>query len=287
MKYFQSASFVTLLAAALMFLAGCNNNSEEVGTGRLTVQLTDAPFPSDMVAEANVTISRIEARNKGAEDDEEGEEDGDSGSPFVVLSEETQSFNLLDLQNGVTASLVDLEVPVGSYDLVRLYVDEASIVLTDGQEFDLFVPSGAQTGIKIFINPAIEVAGGLTAELLLDFDVANSFISQGSLDSPSGINGFNFRPTIKAANLSTAGRIQGVVTDSLDVAASGATVSIFAADTLNTTAIADENGAYAVLGLTAGTYDVTVEYSEYQPLTVEAVDVVAANATTVDLKLEE
>lgn len=286
MNNFQSASSVFFIAIALMLLAGCNNNSEEVGTGRLSVQLTDAPFPGDLVAEANVTISKIEARNKGVDDDEEGEAEEEENA-FIVLSEEEKAFNLLDLQNGVTASLVDLEVPVGSYDLVRLYVDEASVVLADGQEFDLFVPSGAQTGIKVFIKPAIEVSGGLTAELLLDFDVANSFVAKGNISSPAGINGFNFKPTIKAANLSTAGRIQGVVTDSLDAAAAGATVSIFVADTLNTTAIADENGAYAVLGLTAGAYDVTVEYSEYQPLTVEDVEVVAANATVLDVNLKE
>jgi len=107
-----------------------------------------------------------------------------------------------------------------------VYVAEASIVLTDGQEFDLTIPSGAQTGIKIFINPPIEVEGGLTSEVLLDFDLSKSFEVQGDPNTPVGINGFHFTPVIRAANNTTSGRIIGSVLNTASIALENAQVWI-------------------------------------------------------------
>ena len=274
----QLAKIVLPVFVMAFIIAACSEDNDTTGsTGNLSIQLTDAPFPSDLVSEANVIFDRIEIRKA----------DEAEGSPFIVLSEEEMSFNLLDLTNGVTASLVDLEIEVGSYDLIRLYVSEANVVLGDGGSFDLNIPSGSQTGIKIFIDPSIEVAGGLTAELLLDFDVSQSFVPQGNPNSADAINGFTFKPTIKAANLTTSGRLAGVVTDSLGTVVDGATISVFAADTLNTSALANESGEYTILGLTAGIYDVTVEYGEYSAVTFDEVEIVAGNVTTQDAQLTE
>ncbi len=268
-------NFTSLLVAVLMIMGvsivSCDNDNIS-GTGKLKIQLTDAPFPSDLVAEANVTISKIEIRKASQSED--------AGRPFVTLSEEEMSFNLLDLTNGVTASLVDLEIEAGSYDLVRLYVSEASVKLNDGTEFDLFVPSGAQTGIKIFIDPSIVVAGGLTSELLLDFNVAKSFVAQGDISSSEGISGFIFTPVIKASNLSTAGRLTGVVADADNIAIDGVQVSLIDADTVYTSTFTDENGEYTILGVDAGTYDLELAKEGFETTIIEDVSIVAANATT-------
>ena len=106
----------TFLSLWILILASCNDGNDG-STGTINVRISDAPFPIDLVEEANVTISKVELRNKG----------GSDGGPFLTLTEEEQSFNLLELSNGVTDSLVQLEVPVGSYDLIRLFVSEASI----------------------------------------------------------------------------------------------------------------------------------------------------------------
>ena len=265
---------ILILLIFTAFVIGCNDTNES-STGTITVQLTDAPFPSDLVSEANVTINKIEIRKSNDSE----------GFPFITLSEEEMSFNLLDLTNGVTASLVELEVGVGSYDLVRLYVSESNLVLEDGSSYDLTVPSGAATGIKVFIDPAIVVTGGLTTELLLDFDVSRSFEVQGNPDTPAGIKGFHFTPVVKASNLTTAGRLVGTVTDSLEVVVDGALISVFAADTLNTSSLTDATGSYAVLGLEAGIYSITVEFGEYQSVSVENIEIVAGNATTQDAQL--
>jgi hypothetical protein len=194
--------FFSLLFLLIAF--GCEKGVDNSDTGTLSIKLTDAPFPIDMVSEANVKISMIEVRKAQSESED---------NPFLVLSEEEFTYNLLELQNGVTADLVEIEVPIGDYNLVRLYVDSAGIELKDQTEYDLKVPSGSKTGIKIFIDPPIRVVGGLTTELVLDFDVSQSFVVQGNPYTPAGIKGFLFTPVVRAANVSISGRIEGLVTD--------------------------------------------------------------------------
>ena len=115
---------------------------------------------------------------------------------------------------------------------------------------------------------------------MLDFDVAQSFVPQGN--STDGYNGFIFKPVIKGTNISTTGRLVGTVLDSLESPAIGAQITVYAGDTINTNSFTDDNGAYEVLGLEAGSYDVVYEYQEYDSLVSEDIIIVAANATTND-----
>lgn len=266
----QLLRFFTFVLMSSLLLFSCNDDvvdDKSKSVGSLRIELTDAPFPTDLVSEANVTINKIEIRKN----------EGTDSSSFITLKEEEMSFNLLDLTNGVTANLVNLELGVGSYDLIRLYVTDASVKLSDGSLFDLKVPSGAQTGIKIFMDPSIEVVGGLTSELLLDFDVSKSFVMQGNMDSPAGIKGFLFTPSIKASNLSSTGSLTGTVSDTLQAAIDGAQVSLIAADTVYISSFSDESGSYAILGVDAGIYNVQFEKEGYEVFVKENVEIVAGN----------
>ncbi len=280
-------SFIIL---AVLFFSGCSEDlSTESNMGRLTVQLTDAPFPYDLISEANVTIFKIEARYKGDSMEGDGNTE-DNGNSFIVLMEEERDFNLLNLTNGITETLVDIDVPVGSYDLIRIYVKGVNVVLIDGSTFDLKVPSGEQTGIKVFIKPSIVVSGELSSDLLLDFDVGRSFIPKGNIKNITGINGFNFKPVIKASNLSSAGTLSGLVSTMTEAGIIGlenATVSVFETGTLDPimTAATYENGNYTVMGLNAGSYNVMVELEGYESQTVEEVTIVAGNKIFQDFDL--
>ncbi|MBN2365289.1 MAG: DUF4382 domain-containing protein [Calditrichaeota bacterium] len=260
----------------LLFLIGCDKDINNVDTGTLRIKLTDAPFPIDMVSEANVTINKIEIRQESSQAGE---------NPFLVLTEEELGYNLLDLQNGITADLAEIEIPVGDYNLLRLYVSAANIILTDGTVYDLTIPSGAQTGIKIFVEPAIQVVGGLTTELVLDFDVSQSFIVQGNPFTPAGINGFIFTPVIRAANISTTGSISGKVIDNLAIAIVDAIIWI--EDDANTySSFSNNEGLYTLSFIPAGTYTVYATKKtatvEYDTVSVENVEVVAGNVTALD-----
>ncbi|MCH8024867.1 MAG: DUF4382 domain-containing protein [Candidatus Marinimicrobia bacterium] len=276
----KQSTNITILALSFiitMGLNGCSNPTEDdTGnlsgdeTGTLSVLLTDTPFPTDLVAEANVTIVKIEARAAG----------GNEGSPYITLSEDSQTYNLLDLRNGVTAGLAELEVPAGSYDLFRLYISDGSVVLKDGPTYNLTVPSGAQTGLKLFVSPAIEVVSGLTSDLLLDFDVEKSFVLQGNRDS---IGGFIFKPVIRATNASTVGRISGTVADTAAVALNNATVWV-AQDTVVSTTYTGADGSYTILGLPAGSYSTYATLAGYDTVSVE-VTVVAGSQSAAEFEL--
>ena len=267
----------------ILFATGCqemDNAHDNDKLGKLVIKLTDAPFPIDMIDSAMVTIVKVEIRKKS-----EGEE---LGYPYITVMEDTVKFNLLDLQNGVTADLVEMEIEPGNYDLIRLYVDEASLTVKEGETYDLKVPSGSQTGIKIFMEPDLHVEGGLSTDVLLDFNVEKSFVLKGNTKSPAGIKGFNFKPVIRAVNVTTAGTVEGVVINS-DTALHNASVWIIQ-DTVITSAFTDTLGYYAMAGIPAGLYTVAATLVGFDSVAFEGVEVVEGNFTVQNFtltKLEE
>lgn len=293
MKFIKSNIFATAIIALSTLMLSCSEDNDVTSDyGRLSVKLTDAPFPHDLVAEANVTIFKVDARYKGdvkLDDDmidstsTTVETDGDNR--FIVLMEDEVQVNLLELTNGVTQNMADIDVPVGTYDLIRVYVEGINVVLKDGTTYDLKVPSGSQSGIKVFIKPGLTVSGGLTSDLLLDFDVSRSFVAKGGTQN---ITGFNFKPVIKASNMSTTGTLAGIVTELQEetrIGVEGAQIAVFVADTLNTTTFSDIDGSYMLMGLETASYTVEVEKEGYIMQTVDNVQIDAANKTVLDFEL--
>ena len=266
--------FLFTASMLLIIMAGCSKTND--GQGRLTINITDGPFPLNSIESATVEINKVEIRKTG---------DGVSDErPFIVIWEGTKVFNLLELRNGVVEKLADLEIPAGEYDLIRLYVEEAGLKVKDGDQFSVTVPSGKQTGIKIFIDPGLVVEGGLSAELLLDFDLTGSFILQGNMHSPAGIKGFHFKPVIRAVNNSTAGRIEGTVKEKDAGPLKDARVYLdMEDDTLK--AFTDENGRYAFIGIAPGLYPVSAVQTDYDSLVVEDVKVISGNRTIQNFEL--
>ena len=262
---------------AVMFFTGCNKSeTPNGGPGKLTVKITDDPFNINYVESATITITKIEIRKAGAND----------GDPFLVLSENPVTIDLFQLRNGITEELVNLEVPQGDYDLIRLYVDEASLKIKDQPDaYRLKVPSGQQTGIKVFIKPEIHVEGGISAELLIDFDLSRSFVMRGNMEHAAGVNGFIFKPVIRATNNSTAGRIEGFVTDNSTEKIPGAKVWIEKDSEVIVETFTDESGHYAFIGLPAGTYSVSATAEEYNTVRVESIVVYPGNKVIQDFTL--
>ncbi|WP_170251709.1 DUF4382 domain-containing protein [Aquimarina intermedia] len=267
--------------AVVTTLTSCSND-ESSASGKMVVRVTDAPFQYDLVKETNVTITKIEGRS----------ENKDSESSYVTLTEKEATINLLELNNGLTETLADIEIPSGSYNLFRIYIKDASVVLKDGTVYNLKVPSGAQSGLKVFVDPFITVGEGTTGEILLDFDISKSFVAQGNPNSTNGITGFIFKPVIKASNSSTSSSLSGTVTGesfefgTAPIALEGAQISVFAADTLNTTTFTNADGTYKVMGLSAGTYTVTAEANFYTMETAENVTITSGVDAIQDFLLK-
>lgn len=280
-----------LMVVAVALLASCTEADDAAvntsNTGSLKVLLTDAPFPSDLVAEVNVVIDQVSIK-KEADGTEENEDAG-----WMILSNEESAFNLLDLQNGAVAVLADFdEFPIGTYKEIRLHIVSAQVVLNDATIHDLKIPSGTSSGLKIKINGGLEVRGGNPAALIVDFDVAQSFLVQGNPDkNGKDITGFKFKPVIRATAQDISGTVEGFVSlEQLDAgvvseaAAVGVPVIVSDGET-DYMAISNENGYYAIIGILPGTYTVSAELEGFKTFAAETT--VETNATsTVDILLE-
>ena len=267
-------SVVILLTGLIM---GCNALSENEiglersGKGTVVFKITDAPFPVDLVEEANVTIDWIKLLKYPSEEMEEEVTVEDE----VILIElnEPATFNLIELRNGITATIADMDVPAGFYAEIRLHVVDADILLKDGTAYNLKVPSGDASGLKIKLNPALDVIEGTETEVLFDFDLSRSFVMQGN---PRNIQGFIFKPVVRAvANVQTeTGVISGTVLDEEGNPVSGASLSLIKDDEVVVTATPmEDDGYYSFIGIVPGTYTMLLtidEYTDESAVTVEA-----------------
>jgi len=232
-------TLAAILAIGMISFAGCSIDSTP-GMGTLEVKLHDAPADYD---EVNVFIERVEVNNS------ESEESG-----WQVVSEPNEQYNLLELTNGVFEMIGEVELEEGFYPQIRLILSrDNNNVVINGEVHDLFIPSGAQTGVKLNVNAEIEE--GFTYTLLLDFDALRSVHKTGQ----SPVLDYILKPVIRASNEALTGNIEGVVNP---IEARAAVFAIAGEDTLSSTYANEESGEFLLVGLEDGTYDVSVEPRE-------------------------
>jgi hypothetical protein len=280
--------------AALIFLAAaiitsCQDNvKDDLGLnskGKATVifKVTDAPFPASQVEEAYITVDWIKLLKAGMEEEYTEEETESEEASFVLVElEGPATFNLLELRNGLTEVLAEMELPVGIYTEVRLHVIEAGILLKDGKAFPLKVPSGDSSGLKLKMKPELTLTEGEVVEVLFDFDISRSFVMKGSINN---ILGFNFKPVVRAVAhvVTETGEISGTVSDADENAIEEVTVVLLKGEEEITTAITSEEGFYAMIGILPGTYTLKVvagDVTKEVEVTVEA-----GKVTTKDFEL--
>ena len=194
---------VGVLAAGALALAACGGSDDK--TGVLSLKITDSPV--DDATEVVVVFTGVELKRAG-------------DAPFSIdycgegdiLSECQKHIDLLTLQDGVTDDLLaNEEVPAGQYEWLRLKVlaeqdtmDGSYIAFEDGTENALYVPSGAQTGLKL-VRPFVVAQGG-TTRLVVDFDIRKSVIA------PPGLQpNYLLKPTLRLVDEMLTGTIEGQV----------------------------------------------------------------------------
>ena len=184
------------------------------------------------------------------------------GPPILVeellAAKQTINVNLLEFpginaapllmdyeQRGITLEL-DYEVPAGEYLWLRLGVnaaeggtggvndnalamecqgDESYLALKNGGIHNLYIPSGAESGLKL--TGSIIIPQGGEADFTAEIDLAKSVAYPGGL-APDAI----FRPTMRLVNNAEVGAITGKVDASLIVDGCKPTAYIFEGDTL-------------------------------------------------------
>ncbi len=237
----------------ILIAAACSADSNPTGgsnTGTVVVRLTDAP--SDDFQSATIFVSQVALQP------------GDNTSSPVILSSTKMSFDLLTLQNGVTAEMANVSIPTGSYSQVRLIVDSARVVLKAGHTFSdgsttasLRVPSGSESGLKVNFSGPVSVTTGQTV-LLVDFDLSQSFVFQGPSSHPNSVL---LKPVLHATALNVAASISGTVTP---VTSSTAVYAIAGSDTVQTTFANTTTGAFTLSYLPPGTYVVAAKATGFQ-----------------------
>lgn len=203
MRFLSLVSIVALglsLAACDMF--GSDSVDSDPVEAELSVRLTDAPFPFDLAAEANVTITRIEllAADEAEDDTSATADTTETVRDRIVLYDgEPVALNLLDFRDGVDTLLVSgFTIPAdGSYNRLRFFVGEdAEVVFTNGTTYALKLPSAQQSGIKVTLpDYDVDSADG-EIDVLVDFNVEDSFVTRGNPLSAS-FQGFLFKPVLK------------------------------------------------------------------------------------------
>lgn len=173
---------VAKLFGVVMLLAvffACNKQGD--GTGRMTVKMKDVPIEYDSVL---VDVQRVEVHYTN-------NNTGNSG--WVTLNTEAGIYDLLELQNGVTAMLSDsVLLPVGQISQMRVILGSQNTVVVDGASFPLLLSSQDETGLKFNLNTTI--SDDDIVEVLIDFDAAQSIVIEGN-------GSFRLKPVIKVESI--------------------------------------------------------------------------------------
>jgi hypothetical protein len=178
--------FVFLLALIFTIITGCDNSTEpKLGSGSLKIYLVDSPASFDSVI---IFVKRVEVHSSDI-------------SAWHIINNTLRSFDLLQLRNGASAVLGDSVLPSGNYTMLRLILGDGSYVIFDGIKYNLTIPSGVQTGIKL--NHAFTVEPNTLYELLLDFNVDKSIHKTGNGE-------YKLEPVIKVMPLVISESIEPV-----------------------------------------------------------------------------
>lgn len=201
---FKVLTSILLLA---FFLNGCLGTDDEHNTVSLRVidssysGLTKVlTYDNEDYSIVNISIIRIELTSD------------DTVVVFQDYGTDPLLINLLDLGSAGTLLVSEAEIPVGNYNKIRMILDApeeqnqapvnpSSFLTIDGDvtEHPIFIPSGAQTGLKINLQPPLELIDGSSFEVVLDFNSENTIKKTGQNDR------YIIRPTSMSATVADNG----------------------------------------------------------------------------------
>ena len=206
---FRAAS-CALLVATVAALAGCGGGSSDgmqAKTGTLRLGITDAPV--DQADAVVVQFTGVELKPMG-------------GAAFSRDFPAPKTLDVLALQGTARALLLDGEsVPAGEYEWMRLKVNadpavRDSFVTIGGQECEMRIPSGAETGLKLVRGFTVGV--GTVTDFTIDFDLRKSVVQPPGQRADAGTcNGqvYLLKPALRMVDNLQVGAITGTIDSSL------------------------------------------------------------------------
>lgn len=251
MKSLLKLSLIALLFIGFTSCSDDDSNNE--GTAKLAVRLTDAPGDYEAVF---VDVEEVVIKYNGGDD--------------VLLGINAGIYNLLELTAGVNVLLFNDEVPAGNISQIRLVLGENNTIVVDGQTLPLATPSAQQSGLKIQINENLEP--GILYEFMLDFDVDKSIVSQGNGE-------YSLKPVIRATTVAESGAISGTV---IPIGALTMVTAVNGLTEIST--YTNLQGEFLLSGVPDGIYTVTFQADlglGLPPVVVNNVTVVQGEITTM------
>lgn len=266
------ATTTILAAAALVACGGGSSTPAPVPTpgpamGTLKASLTDAPACG--FDEVNITVNKVRVHQSATA--------GDADAGWTEIAVPATPINLLNLTNGVMATLGTVALPAGKYTQIRLVLDANTgngmannVVPTGGTKQSLDTPSGQQSGLKL--NGQFDVLAGQQADILIDFDACKSVLTKG--------NGkYALKPVVKMIPVLLNG-VGGVIAP----AQLGKRVMISAQQAgvvVGSTVPNATTGEFFLSHLPAGSYDVVITADDSAATVVGAVPVAATGTTAI------
>lgn len=197
--------FSALRMVLLLASAGCsdgssngaNSTSIAPDSGFVTLGITDAPV--DDAAEIVVVVTGVELQRSPE-------------STITINFDTPKRIDLLRYRDVASFNLLDNQAVLpGNYQWLRLRITAEEnlqsgsyIKLRDGRQFPLYIPSGAETGLKL--SKPFVVAQRATTRLMIDFDLRKSVVAPPG-QSPNWI----LKPSLRLVDLLEVGALKGTV----------------------------------------------------------------------------
>jgi hypothetical protein len=300
MRYAKRTALAGFLLIGLAACSGGGGGDDRVQNGRLSLAITDAPV--DDATSVVVQFSGVAFKRAGA-----------PAELVQNLTPATRQIDLLQYQQGKAALLLDgVTLPAGDYEWIRLIVDnqpgvrDSYIMRTTGEECELRVPSGAESGLKL--NRGFTLPADGSVALTIDFDLRKSVHAPPGQPSRSTdcTQGYLLRPTLRIVDNANVGAIVGTVDSALVTAACLPKVYVFSGaavlpddieeqtaapdvDPLLVASVAIQNGAitypYRAAFVPPGAYTVAFTCSDDDATTDDVLTFLPPQSATVQANL--
>ena len=119
-------------------ISGATTTTIDDGMATVEIRIHDQPFKKSgkTVTELNITVKEINIVNA-------------DGEVVPCPMKEVKRLNILDIAKSNPVVLSSVSVPRGLYKQLRLVISDDSTIVVDGEEFDIKIPSGQQSGVKL------------------------------------------------------------------------------------------------------------------------------------------
>ncbi len=192
-----------VFSVLLSLLTACGSdsydNSETNAYGTLSLAVTDAPV--DEADKVVVRFNGVEIKPMG-------------GSARTFTFAAPRDIDLLNLQAGTVAPLiVNEQVLAGQYEWARLLVSAEfdnvmdSYIEIRGAQFELRVPSGSESGLKLVSGFTVPQGGA--GNYTIDFDLRKSVVD------PGGQPGYFLKPVLRLVDNTQVGTLTGRIDPAL------------------------------------------------------------------------